>query len=157
MGQTPGTQLEGSKTLPPPPLRDNHCGQKPSLRDRTGSQKPHPRDIKLENFTNIIYVTLTLFEMKSFVDLTTVFQWGDWLLKYISFGGHQSQTIERIKALYDLYRCMLILFWEKVLETYKTYFKFLSILSKFFIVRVFIVIKYLTTANQLLTEQQKFF
>ena len=29
---------------------------------------------------------------------------------YISFGGHQSQTIERIKALYDMYRCMLIIF-----------------------------------------------
>ena len=40
-----------------------------------------------------------------------VFQWGDWLLKYISFGGHQSKTIERIKGLYDMYKCMLIIFW----------------------------------------------
>ena len=28
---------------------------------------------------------------------------------YISF-GHQSQTIERIKDLYDMYKCMLIIF-----------------------------------------------
>ena len=30
----------------------------------------------------------------------------------MSFGGHQSQTIERInyKALYDMYKCMLIIF-----------------------------------------------
>ena len=32
---------------------------------------------------------------------------------YISFGGHQSQTIERMKALYDMYKCILIIFWEK--------------------------------------------
>ena len=53
--------------------------------------------------------------MKSFVVSTnkTVFQWRDWLLKYTSFGGHQSQTIERIKSLYDMYKCMLIIFWEK--------------------------------------------
>ena len=44
-----GHDLKGTKTLP----RDNHCVQKPSPWDRTGSQKPHPRDIKLENFTNI--------------------------------------------------------------------------------------------------------
>ena len=29
---------------------------------------------------------------------------------YISFNGHQSQTIERINALYDMYKCMLIIF-----------------------------------------------
>ena len=60
--------------------------------------------------------------MKSFVVSTNkkVFQWGDWLLKYISFGGgHQSQTIERRKALYYMYKCMLIIFWEKGLETFQ--------------------------------------
>ena len=54
--------------------------------------------------------------MKSFVKSTNkmVFQWGDWLLKVcISFGGHQSQTIEGIKALYDMYKWVLIIFWEK--------------------------------------------
>ena len=53
--------------------------------------------------------------MKSFVDSTnkTVFQWGDRLLKYISFGGHQSQMIEHIKIYNDMYKCMLIIFWEK--------------------------------------------
>ena len=48
-GQTPWTRLEGIKTLP----RDNHCVQKPFPWDKTGNQKPHPRDIKLENFTNV--------------------------------------------------------------------------------------------------------
>ena len=28
----------------------------------------------------------------------------------VSFGGHQSQTIERMKILYDMYKCMLIIF-----------------------------------------------
>ena len=79
----------------------------------------------------------------------TVFQWGDWLLKYISFGSHQSPTIEYMKALYDMYKCMLIIFWKKELETLqKKYFEFLLIPSKFFI-----VIKYLATANQFSTEQ----
>ena len=41
---------KGAKALPP---GDNHCVQKPSLRDKTGIQKPHPRNIKLENFTNV--------------------------------------------------------------------------------------------------------
>ena len=31
----------------------------------------------------------------------------------MSFGGHQSKTIERIKVLYDMYKCMLIIFREK--------------------------------------------
>ena len=45
---------------------------------------------------------------------------------------------------------------KRGLKIYKNYFDFLSISSKFFIVRVFIVIKYSTTANQLSTEQSKF-
>ena len=65
--------------------------------------------------SQIYLETLTLFEMKSFAVSTNkkVFQLGDLLLKFISFGSHQSQTIERIKALYDLYKCMLIIFLEK--------------------------------------------
>ena len=31
----------------------------------------------------------------------------------MSFGDHQSQTIERIKSLYDMYKCILIIFWGK--------------------------------------------
>ena len=27
----------------------------------------------------------------------------------MSFGGHQSQTTEHIKALYDMYKCILII------------------------------------------------
>ena len=46
----PRHDLKGAKTPPP---RDNHCVQKPSPQDRTGSQKLNPRNIKLENFTNI--------------------------------------------------------------------------------------------------------
>ena len=63
--------------------------------------------------------------MKSFVDSTKkmVFQWRDWLLKYISFGSHQGKTIEGTKALYDMYKWMLII-WEK--RAWK-YFEFLSI------------------------------
>ena len=30
--------------------------------------------------------------------------------KYIAFGGHQYQSIERIKALYDMYKCISIIF-----------------------------------------------
>ena len=62
---------------------------------------------------------------KVFADSTnkTVFQWGDWLLKYISFGNHQSQTNERIKALYDMYKCMLIISEKKGLETFQKIFR----------------------------------
>ena len=50
-------------------------------------------------------------------------------------------------------KCMLKSSEKKGLETKKKpYFKFLSIPSKFFC-RVFIVIKYLTTTNELSTEQ----
>ena len=45
---SPGHYSKGAKTLP----RENYCVQNPSPRHKTGSQKPHPRDIKLENFTN---------------------------------------------------------------------------------------------------------
>ena len=64
--------------------------------------------------------------MKSFVVSTnkTVFQWGDWLLKYVSFGGHQCQTIEHMNALYETF--------QKKNETLqKKNFEFLSIPSKF--------------------------
>ena len=48
----------------------------------------------------------------------------------MSFGGHQSQAIERIKALYDMYKCILIIFWEKGAWNFtKKYFEFLSIPS----------------------------
>ena len=48
--QTPtGHDLKGPKTFP----SDNHCEQRSSPRDKPGSQKPHPRDIKLENLTNV--------------------------------------------------------------------------------------------------------
>ena len=47
----------------------------------------------------------------------------------------------------DLLREMGLKLYKKI------YFEFLSIPSKFFAVRVFIVIKYLATANQLSTEQ----
>ena len=61
--------------------------------------KAPPPGHKVREFYKYIYELLTLFEMKSFVDSNErVFQWGDWLSKYISFGGHQSQTIERIKS-----------------------------------------------------------
>ena len=54
-----------------------------------------------------------------------------------------------MKALYDMYKCMLIIFLEKGLETLqKKYFEFLSIPSK-----LSVVIKYSTIANQLSTEQ----
>ena len=56
----PGTRLEGSKTLP----RDNPYVQKPSPWDRTGSQKPHPRDTKLENFTNVSINSDTIWNEK---------------------------------------------------------------------------------------------
>ena len=45
--------------------------------------------------------------MKSFIVSTnkTAFQWGDWLLKYVSFRCHQSQTIQRIKD--DMYYTLI--------------------------------------------------
>ena len=46
----PGTRLEGSKNPPPP--GQSLC-TKTSPRDKKGNQKPHPRDIKLENSTNV--------------------------------------------------------------------------------------------------------
>ena len=51
---------KGAKTFPP----DNHCVQKPSRRDKTGSQKPHPRNIKLENSTNVSINSDTIWNGK---------------------------------------------------------------------------------------------
>ena len=67
----PKTRLEGSKN----PSPGQSLCTKPSPRDRKGSQKPQPRDMKLENFTNI--------------------------------------DTESRKALYDTYKCMLIIFGAK--------------------------------------------
>ena len=52
----------------------------------------------------------------------------------MSFGGHQTQTIERIKALYDMYIGNLLR--KRGLKLYKKYFEFLSIPSWLFIIRV---------------------
>ena len=39
-------------------------------------------------------------------------------MQYISFGSHQSQTIERIKALNDMYNCILIISEKKGLKLF---------------------------------------
>ena len=49
-GQTDGIQLEGGKNPPPGKII---VYKNSSPQDKTGGQKPHPRDIKLENLTNI--------------------------------------------------------------------------------------------------------
>ena len=67
--------------------------------------------------------------MKSFVVSTNKI-----LLKYMSFGSHQRQTVEAVKALHDMYKCILKIFWEKGAWNFtKKYFEFLSIRSKFFL------------------------
>ena len=54
------------------------------------------------------------------------------IIKYISF-GHQSQPIERIKDLYDMYKMYVNnLLRKRGLKLYKKYFDFLSIPLKFF-------------------------
>ena len=71
---------------------------------------------------------------------------------YILFGGHHSQKIERIKALYDMHVNNLLR--KRGLKIYKKNISnFCRFLLNFFIVRVSIVTKYWTTANQLSTEQ----
>ena len=78
-----------------------------------------------------------------------------YLLKYMSFGGHQSQAIERIKALCDMYNNNINnLLRKRDLKLYKKNISnFCRFLLSFFIVRIFIVIKYSTTTCQLSTEQ----
>ena len=53
------------------------------------------------------------------------------IIKVYIICGHQSQTIERIKAfIYDIYKFMSINFWEKGAWNFtKKYFEFLSIPS----------------------------
>ena len=46
----PGHDLKGAKPIPP---GQSFCTKTLPSGQKTGSQKPHPRDIKLENFTNI--------------------------------------------------------------------------------------------------------
>ena len=146
----PGHNLKGAKTLP----RDNYCVQKPSPRDRTGSQNPHSRDIKLENFTNTNSDNMWNEKLCGLNKLNG-FPMRRLIIKvYISFGSHQSQTIECMKALYDMYKCMLIIFWEKGAWNFtKNISNFCQFLLSFFIVSFFFVIKYSTSANQLSTEQ----
>ena len=59
----PGHDSTGVKPLP----RDSHCVQNPSPRDKIGSQKSHPPGHKVNKFYNIYKLSLTLFEMKSFI------------------------------------------------------------------------------------------
>ena len=56
----PGHDKKGAKTLP----GDNHCVEKPSTSRQNRESKALARDIKLENFTNVLD---TLFEENSFV------------------------------------------------------------------------------------------
>ena len=74
---------------------------------------------------------------------------------YISFGGHQNQTIERIKDLYDMmYKCMRgrmyvnNLLRKRGLKLYKKIFR---IFVDSFL--VFYSYKILDNRNQLSTEQ----
>ena len=73
----------------------------------------------------------------------------------MSFGGHQSQTTERIKALYDMRKYILIILSsEEGLETLQKIFRiFVDSFLVFFTVRVFMVIKYSTATCQLTTDQ----
>ena len=86
----------------------------PPLGTEKEVKSPTPRH-KVREFHKYIYELWHYLKWKALwtQQIKRFFQWGDWLLKYISFGGHQSQTIERIKALYDMYKCMSIIFWEK--------------------------------------------
>ena len=45
------------------------------------------------------------------------------IISIVSFRGHQSQTIECIKALHDIYNCILIIFLEKGLEILQKIFR----------------------------------
>ena len=67
-----GRRLERGKNPPPGTVI---VYKTPPPRDKTGSQKPHPRDIKLENFTNISMNSDTI-RNESFVVSTnkTIFQ-----------------------------------------------------------------------------------
>ena len=49
-GQTLRKRLEGSKTPPPETIT---VYKNPPLGTEQGVKNPHPRDLKLENFTNI--------------------------------------------------------------------------------------------------------
>ena len=57
--------------------------------------------------------------MKSFVVSTKKkdFSVSRLIIAVYIFGSHQSQTIERIKALNDMYNCILIISEKKGLET----------------------------------------
>ena len=106
----PGTRLEEWKNPPP---GTTIVYKNPPLGTEQGVKSPTAAPgHKVRKFHKYIYKLWYYLKWKAFVVSAnkTVFQWGDWLLKYISFGGHQSQTIERIKALYDMYKCMLIIF-----------------------------------------------
>ena len=112
-----------------------------------GQNRDHPRDIKLENFTNINSDTIWIVVSTN----KRFFNERDWLLKYISFVGHQNHITERIKALYSMYVNSLL---RKGAWNFTKYVSnFYRVLLSFSIVRVFIVIKYSTTVNQLSTEQ----
>ena len=58
------TNYAGINFIHNPPRNTTWREQNPSPRDNTGSQKPHPRDIKLENFTNVSINSDTIWNVK---------------------------------------------------------------------------------------------
>ena len=71
----------------------------------------------------ITCVRLKLSPVTTWVRVTTWVGTRRLIIKVISFGGHESQTIERIKALYDMYKCILIISGKRDLKLYKKIFR----------------------------------
>ena len=112
-----------SKTIPPwdmtwreqkPSPRTIIVYKNPPLETKQEVKAPPPGH-KVRKFRKFIYKLWHYLKRKALwsQQIKQFFNDETWLLKYMSFGGHQSQTIERIKALYDMNKCTLIIFWEK--------------------------------------------
>ena len=129
--QTPRTRLEGSKN--PPSGIIIVYKTLPSKQNR--ESKAQPLGHKVIKFHKYIYKLWYYLKWKALwsQQIKKVFQWGDWLLKFISFGGHQSQTIERM----NLYTICINVFCspseKKGLETFqKDISNFYRFLPSFF-------------------------
>ena len=101
------------KNPPPPPTLSLCTKTLPSGQNR--ESKAPPPGHKVRKFHKCIYKLWHCSKWKAMwsQQILIVFQWGDWLLNYISLGCHQSETMESIKALYDMYKCILIIFKGK--------------------------------------------
>ena len=106
--------------------------KKPPLGTKQGVKSPIPATLKSENFTNVSINSDNIWNEKlcGLNKKKTVFSMRRLIIKVDIIWQSPESNFWTYKSFYDMYKCILIIFWEEGAWNYtKKYFEFLSIPS----------------------------